>query len=109
LIADRAPRRIVDDGEKQRVGGARLELDVRTKVVETAIRPVEQIIPDALPRRVAIRAFIERLGVLLGGERRQRNPPPLERDPLGPLGGVSVDQGSDGLGRRRCRHILVPR
>ena len=42
--------------------------------------------------------------MLLGVERRERDPPALKRDPLGPLARARVDQGAAGLRGDRGRH-----
>src|SRR5208337_668554 len=88
---------VVDDGEEMRVDRARLELDVGGKIAEARERTVEQIGPDALALRVAVRALIERLGVLLGVERGERDPSALEREPLRAFGVMGLDEGADGL------------
>ena len=80
-----------------RIDRARLELDVGGEIAEVRERAVEQIGPDALALRVAVRALVERLGVLLRVERGERDPSALERDPLRPLGVMRVDRGADGL------------
>ena len=101
LVADRAARGVVDDGEIVADRSSRaLTSMLAAKFVESRERPVEQIGPHGFARRVAVRAFIERLGVRGRVEGYERDPPPFERDPLRPLGGMRVDRRADGQGRR---------
>ena len=64
-----------------------LSLDVGAKFVEIAIGPVEQIGPTRASRVASpFEPSIQGLGVRRRVQRRERDPPPFERDPLRPLG-----------------------
>ena len=86
-----------------RIDGSRLEFDVGGEFGKILERPVEEIGPDAVAP-LAVGGGVQRLSVLFRVERRKRDPPPLERDPLRPPRGMRLDQGADGQrGLRRYR------
>ena len=90
-----------------RIDGLRLEFDVGRELGKSVERAIEQIGPDPLALGVAVRAFEQVFRMSLGVERRERDPSALERDPLGPLGGMRVDRRPDRLAQRCLRHILM--
>ena len=104
FIADRAAGRVVDDREIVRIGGLCLDLDIGGEIVEICERAVEQIVPHRLAICVPRRAFEQVFRMGRRVQRRQRDPPPLERDALRPLGRMSIDQWTDGPGCWRVRH-----
>ena len=81
-----------------------LSLDVGGEFFEISERAVEQIGPNRLARCVRRSSLRKRLGVQPRVQRRQRDPSPFERDPLRPLGRMSIDQWTDGPG---CWRVVI--
>src|SRR5208283_3412382 len=104
LIADSGAGCVVEDRKEQRVRRLRLGGNTGLEGLWVRIGALEQVGPDALPRRIAVRTSVERYGVLLRVERSECDPSALKRDPLGPLARARVDQGADGLRGDRGRH-----
>ena len=95
LIADRAARGVVEDREIVRIDGSRLEFDVGGEFGKVLERPVEEIGPDAIAP-LAVGGGVKRLSVLFRVERRERDPPAFQRDPLGPPRGIASAGGPMG-------------
>src|SRR5208283_3220827 len=105
LIADSGAGCVVEDRKEQRVRRLRLGGNTGLEGLWVRIGALEEEGPDAV-LVAAIGALEKGVGVFLGVERRERDPPALKRNPLGPLGVMRVDRGADGLVGRRVRHAL---